>query len=314
MVAGNAVHGSGGENSLGSGVVPKGSVSSQKSGQTRLGGYNTREVADLIGFRPSQVRHYVRRGLLDPLRGSNSEYRFRFQDIVLLRTAKGLLEAEVAPRKVYKALTSLKRELKSVASLTSVRIFADGGDVVVSSKQQTWDASSGQGRFDFEVRELADNVANLANNHVAAAVETEELNSKEWYHLGLDLEEVDIRRAPDCYRRALKLNPKNADAHVNLGRLYQLEGNFREARQHYGLAVAVDGEHQLANYNLGTIFDELDEFDRAAEYYQRASEVPDAHYNLARIFRMKDDQVSAQRHMRRYQALLGEGEPPSGDP
>ena len=310
VAAANGVRGWIRRNSQGAGVVPKGSVSSQKSGGTRLDGYSTREVAGLIGLKPSQVRHYVRRELLCPLRGANREYRFGFQDIVLLRTAKGLIDAGVGTRKVYKALTKLKDELKSLSSLTSVRIFADGGNVFVSSEQQTWDVATGQERFDFAVRDLADNVANLANDHVAAAVETEDLSSDEWYNLGLDLEEVDAGKAPECYRRALKLDPRNADAHVNLGRLYQLKGDFKQARHHYGRAVAAFGDHQLAQYNLGTIFDELDEFEKATEHYRLAPDVADAHYNLARIFRLKGDQVSALRHLRLYQKLSGPKEVP----
>ena len=286
--------------------MPKGSVASRRSGHTRLGGYSTREVAGLIGLTPSQVRHYARRRVIEPERGADGKYRFRFQDIVLLRTVKGLLDARVSARAVNRALTKLKAELKSIASLASVRIFADGQNVVVSSDRQIWNVATGQGHFDFRVRELADNVAGLAHNHVAAAAETEELSSDEWYNLGLDLEEVDIAKAPACYRRALQLDPDNADAHVNLGRLYQLKGDLKRAKQHYGLAVAVAGDHQLASYNLGTVFDELDEFGQAAEHYRMAPDVPDAHYNLARIFRLQGDQVSSHRHMRRYRQLSDE--------
>ncbi len=293
--------------------MPKGSVSSQKPGQTRLGGYSTREVADLIGFKPSRVRHFVRRELLDPQRDSSGDYRFRFQDIVLLRTARGLIENGVSTRRVYQALTKLKEELKSVSSLASVRITADGPTVVVNNERQLWEVESGQGRFDFAVRELADNVANLAHDHVAAAIETDELSSDEWYNLGLDLEEVDIHKAPDCYRRALELDPEHADAHVNLGRLYQLDGDFKRAKRHYGRAMAAVAEHQLAHYNLGTIFDELDELEQAAEHYGQAPDVPDAHFNLARIFRLNGDQVSSLRHMRRYWRLSGMGDQPADD-
>jgi len=216
------------------------------------------------------------------------------------------MDADVSTREVYRALTKLKAELSTVSSLASVRIFAEGSNVVVSNDRQSWDVESGQGRFDFDVRELADNVADLANNHVAAAVETEELSSDEWYNLGVDLEELDVGRAPECYRRALKIDPENADAHVNLGRLYQLEGDFRKAKKHYGLAMAVASEHQLAHYNLGTLYDELQELEQAAEHYRMASELPDAHYNLARIFRLQGNQVSAHRHMQLYWRLSGQ--------
>lgn len=269
-----------------------------------MGGYSTREVSELIGMKPDQVRHYVRRELIDPIRGEKGEYRFNFQDVVLLRTAKSLLDANVSSRKAYKILLKLQSELSHVESLAAVRIFADGSNVVVRDENQLWDAESGQAQLDFSVSELADNVANLANRNLIVAKEGDDLDSDEWYNLGLDLEEVEADRAPEAYRRAIELNPANADAHVNLGRLMQLKGNLKLAKRHYEKALEAVANHQLAYYNLGTIFDELDEAEQAAEYYRRAPSVPDAHYNLARIFELKGDELAAQRHMKNYRSLL----------
>jgi tetratricopeptide (TPR) repeat protein len=269
-----------------------------------MGGYSTREVADLIGMKPEQVRHYVRRSLVDPARGNRGEFRFNFQDVVLLRTAKSLLDSRVSARRTNQILLKLQSELKSVTSLAAVRIFADGNTVVVRQDNQLWEAESGQAQLDFSVQELADNVADLANRNLIEAREADNLDSDEWYNLGLDLEEVDPDRAPEAYTRAIELDPKNADAHVNLGRLLQLKSDLKGAKRHYELALKVAGNHQLAYYNLGTIFDELEELDQAAEYYRRAPAVPDAHYNLARISELRGDEVSARRHMRNYRRLL----------
>lgn len=269
-----------------------------------MGGYSTREVADLIGMKPEQVRHYVRRSLLEPARGNRGEFRFNFQDVVLLRTAKSLLDSRVSARRTNQILLKLQSELASVKSLAAVRIFADGNTVVVRQDNQLWEAESGQVQLDFSVQELADNVADLANRNLIEAREADDLDSDEWYNLGLDLEEVDPDRAPEAYTRAIELDPKNADAHVNLGRLRQLRGDMKGAKRHYELALKAVGNHQLAYYNLGTIFDELEELDQAAEYYRRAPAVPDAHYNLARISELRGDEVSARRHMRKYRSLL----------
>ncbi len=271
------------------------------------GGYSTREVSELIGLRPAQVRHYVRRDLLRPLRGGRNEFRFTFQDVVLLRTAKGLLDAKVSTRKAYRVLLKLQEELTHAKSLAALRIFTDGDKVVVREDDQVWDVETGQGHLDFSVRDLANNVASLANKNLTFAQEADELNSDEWYNIGLDLEEVDPEKAPDAYLRALKLNPKSADAHVNLGRLLQLQGDLKRAKQHYELALEASPDHQLAAYNLGTVFDELDEVESAADYYRRAPGVPDAHFNLARICEIKGDEVSALRHMHEYRQLLDMG-------
>ncbi len=124
-------------------------------------GYATRDVSELIGFNADQVRHYVRRGLLTPERGGRGEYRFSFQDVVLLRTAKGLLDAQVSSRRAYRVLLKLKSELTAVKSLSAVRIFADGNNVVVREDSAVWNAESGQGHLNFAVSELESNVAEL---------------------------------------------------------------------------------------------------------------------------------------------------------
>lgn len=269
-----------------------------------MSGYATRDVSELIGLKPEQVRHYVRRGLLDPDRGRHGEFRFSFQDVVLLRTAKGLLDARVSVRRANRALLKLKAELDSVRTLSSVRIYADGNNVVVREEDSVWDAETGQGRLDFAVRDLIGEVASLAERNLMEAEELDGLDSDDWYNLGLDLEDVDPERAPEAYLKAIAIDPENADAHVNLGRLHQLRGRLKQAKQHYQKALSCVPEHQLALYNLGTLFDELEELDTALDYYNRAQAIPDAHYNLARIFEIRGDELAALRHMRRYQQLL----------
>jgi len=267
-------------------------------------GYATRDVSELIGFNADQVRHYVRRGLLTPERGGRGEYRFSFQDVVLLRTAKGLLDAQVSARRAYRVLLKLKSELAAMKSLSAVRIFADGNNVVVREDSSVWNAESGQGHLNFSVHELEGSVAALDRRKSVTLPPTGELNSDDWYNIGLDLEEADPERAPDAYLRAISLDPTNADAHVNLGRLCQMKGHLKPARRYYRKALEFVPDHQLALYNLGTLFDELEELDTAAEYYRQALQIPDAHYNLARICEMLGDELAALRHLRRYQQLL----------
>ncbi len=269
-----------------------------------MSGYATRDVSELIGLTPVQVRHYAHRGLLSPSRGRNGEYRFSFQDVVLLRTAKGLLDARVSARKAYKVLLKLKAELETVRTLTSVRIYAEGANVVVREDNALWNAETGQGHLDFSVKGLADNVAALAERNFSAAEALDDLDSDDWYNLGLDLEEVDPERAPEAYQRAIALDPTNADAYVNLGRLAQLRGNLKQAKKCYERALVQNADHALAHYNLGTLFDELEELDTAIEHYRRADAVPDAHFNLSRIFELKGDELASLRHMRRYRQLL----------
>jgi tetratricopeptide (TPR) repeat protein len=108
----------------------------------------------------------------------------------------------------------------------------------------------------------------------------------------------------EAYGRAIELNPRNADAFVNLGRLLQLQGDLKRAKRHYERALELVPNHQLALYNLGTVFDELSELETASDYYLRAPDVPDAHFNLARIFELLGDELAARRHMRSYRDMV----------
>ena len=76
----------------------------------------------------------------------------------------------------------------------------------------------------------------------------------------------------------------------------------------YTLALASAPDHQLASYNMSTVFDELDEVETAVEFYRRAPAVPDAHYNLARIFELRGDELSSLRHMRLYRKLVDQSD------
>jgi tetratricopeptide (TPR) repeat protein len=270
-----------------------------------MSGYTTSEVSELIGLKPTQVRHFVRRSLIAPARGDRGEYRFGFQDVVLLRTAKGLLESKMSARRAMRVLLKVRSDLGDAKGLASVRIFAEGNNVLVREHNRVWEAETGQTQLDFEAQEPARQVARLGDRDDLVVVrEPDTMDSDDWYNLGLDLEDARSPRARDAYLKAIELNPGNADAFVNLGRLMQLDGDLKRAKRHYEGALDLVPNHQLALYNLGTVFDELNELESAADYYQQAPSVPDAHFNLARISELLGDELSARRHMRQYRQLV----------
>ncbi|MCH2335926.1 MAG: tetratricopeptide repeat protein [Pseudomonadales bacterium] len=267
-------------------------------------GYSTRQVAGLTGLPSRQIRHFVERGLIEPERGDRFEYRFGFQDLVLLRTARRLLDGDVKVRRTFSTLKKLRNQVTDARALSSLPIFADGDSVVLRGAQGTWDAQTGQGLLNFAQDKTPDNVASLAARGDQNSQPIDELDSDDWYNLGLELEEVDPNKAPDAYRQAINLDPENADAHVNLGRLCQLRGDLKSAKRHYQRALETTSSHQLAYYNMGTVFDELDEIDLAVKFYRKALSVADAHYNLARIYEIRGDRLSSLRHLRQYRRLM----------
>jgi hypothetical protein len=72
------------------------------------------------------VRAFARDGYLTPGRGPRGELRFSFQDLVILRTAKGLVAARIPTRRIRRALKRLRAELPRGRSLAELRITPKG--------------------------------------------------------------------------------------------------------------------------------------------------------------------------------------------
>src|SRR5713101_2820872 len=165
-------------------------------------GYGSREVSRMLGLSVGQLRSYVRAGFLKPARGPRGELRFTFQDLVLLRTAQGLVGARIAPRRVRAALRKLRSELPEGRTLRDVHIRAEGDRIVVGDGARKWSAEDGQVLFDFGTAELARRIAPLARKRSPS------LDADGLYERGCDLEEVDPAAARAatwagcCTRRA----------------------------------------------------------------------------------------------------------------
>src|SRR5256885_14508917 len=101
-------------------------------------GYTSRDVAKLLGLTVAQVRGFARDGFLTPGRGPRGELLFSFQDLVILRTAKGLVAARIPTRRIRLALRRLRAQLPRGRSLAELRIAADGDRIVVSDGEATW--------------------------------------------------------------------------------------------------------------------------------------------------------------------------------
>ena len=255
----------------------------------------------MLGLSLGQVRAWVRAGFLEPERGPRGQLRFSFQDLVLLRTAKGLISARIPPRRVRGALRKLKEQLPEGRPLRAVHIRAEGDRIVVGDGNAQWSPESGQVLFDFGAQELARKVAPLQ-------LKARDANAADWYERGCDLDESAPDRAQEAYRRALELDPDLADAHVNLGRLLHEDGDARSAAEHYRSAIELKPENVIALFNLGVALEDLRMPEEAILAYRTAlaadTGCADAHYNLAHLYETRGDAAAALRHLRTYRKLV----------
>lgn len=275
-----------------------------------ISGYATRDVAALLGLSVAQVRSYIRSGFLSPAQGPRGEYRFSFQDLILLRTAKGLLAAKVPRRRIRLALQKLQQQLPEGKPLTGVRITAQGHRVVVRDGHELWDPASGQIFLDFNLAELqreASTLVPVADSRTQRA-KKEPATAEAWFEQGWELEDEDPDAAIEAYRRALELAPDLPDIHLNLGRLLHEKGDLAAAERCYRRAFELAPGEPVAAFDLGVALQDQQRFAEAAEAYAQAlaldDSFADAHYNLSVVYEALDDRQAAFRHLKSYKTLI----------
>lgn len=273
-------------------------------------GYTTRDVKNLLGLTVRQAQEYGRSGILEPRRGPGERYLFGFQDLVLLRTAKALLDAAVPQRRILRALRTLKAQLPADRSLSEVRIAAEGDEVIVYDQGRAWEPESGQFQIVFDVADLAAEVEPMAQRAVRLTGEAAASSADDWLELGMELETHAPAQAREAYENVLRLQPDHPDALVNLGRLLQVDGDLEAAVDLYARALeAAGGDQATAAFNLGIASEDLGRDGEAAAAYELAlSAEPsfaDAHFNLSRVRERLGDRLSALRHLKAYRELAG---------
>jgi tetratricopeptide (TPR) repeat protein len=264
--------------------------------------YSVREVSAMLGLSAALIRSYASKGVLQPERGPRGELLFGFADLILLRTAGELSAAKIPQRKVQRVLERLREQLPEGKSLTGVRIAADGERVVVSDGGAVWNPESGQSLFDFSAAEIEERTHSLVPRNASA-----EPDAEDWYERACELESSSTGEAIHAYRRAIELDPRHADAHINLGRMLHENGSPKAAEEHYRAAAESDPEYDLAWFNLGVALEDLGRLNDASEAYRRALDIDpynaDAHYNLSGILERRGDKPGALRHLNEYRKL-----------
>jgi tetratricopeptide (TPR) repeat protein len=267
---------------------------------------STAEVTRLLGVDERRVREWVRSGLCRPARRGR-RYAFCFQDLVMLRAAKALLDARVPPSRIRRAVAALARELGDGVPLSGLRIFADGRDVAVGAAGSRWQPATGQTLFEFDVDGLAALIERNLGQTARGEATDARAAARAAFERGLGLEDRDATAAAAAYRHALELDPALADAYVNLGRLRHEAGDAGEAARLYHLALERSPDDPVLHFNLALALEDTEGAEAAMRHYERAlaldPEFADAHYNLAGLCEQAGRGADALRHYRAYKRL-----------
>lgn len=259
--------------------------------------YSVRDVCKLLGLSRSTVSALTDAGFVSPLRGPRKQFRFSFQDLVLLRAARGLCEAGISKTRVLRALRRLKTQLPEDAPLGGLRIEAIGDAVVVNSDEHPWQAYDGQYVMRFSVEGKSGQVAFIDSS-------PESPSPQEWFDRASLLEDSNWMEACAAYSAALVADPTYADAYINLGRLRHLHGDLTGAEATYRDGLARCGADGTALFNLAVLLEDTCRNEEAAVVYRAALDanptMADAHFNLARLCQGQGQMKEALRHFNAY--------------
>ena len=102
-------------------------------------GYRGPQVCKIVGISYRQLDYWARTDLVRPsvmdANGSGTQRLYSWRDLVELRVIKQMLDAGLALQSARKAVESLRKFGKDVAS---VRIVIEGSNVVIAETEEQW--------------------------------------------------------------------------------------------------------------------------------------------------------------------------------
>ncbi len=274
--------------------------------------YGVRDVERLLHLSRGTLRALVSAGFVSPARGPRNSWRFSFQDLIVLRTAQALADANVPQRRITRSVRELRRHLPDAMPLSGLSISAVADRVVVREGASRWQAESGQYLLEFE-GDPAKGQLNVIEPGTGSrgreAPSSEQLDdeSQAWIDRAAAIEQDDPAGAMDAYQRAIAADPSRLDARINLGLLLHEARRHAKAEEVYRKALDECGGDALLLFNLGVLLEDVNRRTAAIEAYAAALRLDpalaDAHYNLALLFREAGKTREAIRHLSAYRKL-----------
>lgn len=253
--------------------------------------YTAVQVSRIVETPLSEIRSWLRRGLLQAAHMTNRLPWFEYRDIVLARNLSRLAVAGVAGSEIRRGLTQIARWLPDAQRILE-RLDAAEPGLRVRLSDGGWAEPSGQRLMNFEADPRA--APSLAQFPMDGE------GARFWFARAVEAEEAgDLNAAAAGYKRALDEAP-DAVTYFNLANvLYEL-GQETDAAERYLSALSMDQDFPEAWNNLGNSLAALGKTEDATKAYRRALAIepgyPDAHCNLALVLARLGRQDEAAVH------------------
>jgi tetratricopeptide (TPR) repeat protein len=271
--------------------------------------YSVRDVERLLHLSRGTIRGLIDVGSVTPTRGPRREYRFSFQDLIVLRAARALIQARVPRRRIKRSLAQLRQHLPDSVPLSGLSISAVGDQVVVREGAQQFHIDDGQYLLGFDISVENGTLRVMERpSSVSMQGRTETHAASDWFDKALALEDRDPTAALEAYARAVSLDPDFLAAAINRGRLLHEQGHTQAAEDVYRRALERCGPDAVLLFNLGVLLEDLGQTSSALEAYQSAigedPDLADCHFNLARLYDALGKPQHAIRHLGQYRRLV----------
>src|SRR5688572_13211872 len=139
--------------------------------------YGAADVERLVRIPRATLRALIAEGFVTPQRGAGKALRFSFQDLIVLRAAQALVDAEIPRRRIVRALRRLRSELPESLPLSGVNFSAIADQVVVREGGALRIAETGQYLLELEVQNRGQ--SHFSSHDTTAARQPAPLSSAE---------------------------------------------------------------------------------------------------------------------------------------
>jgi tetratricopeptide (TPR) repeat protein len=296
--------------------------------------YSIRDVARILAVQESRLRYWMQTGFVGPTVRKGGRFYYTFADLVAVKSAKDLLEADVSLQAARKSVEALKKALPGELHPTSrLRVCSDGQTIVALADDVAFEPIGGQVVMAFSLAAFGEHVAEVlamprvdptraaasrtsgeAGAPVAVEEDRTEANGgttayRHFVEACAAMDAGELETAEHLFRQALDLEPNMAAALTNLGNLVYRQGEPDEARRIYERALDRDPTQAEARYNLANLLADAGEHELAIAELRRVCaahpEFADAHYNLALELASVGGTAQAKQCLERYLELDG---------
>jgi len=295
--------------------------------------YTAALMAEVLGVPPAAVRHWVRGGLLRPVRHAGSLEWFDFEQLVAGRHLARLLATGLSLREIDAQLARLAPGGAPAAVRMAERIVADGRRLSIRNGEFLL-GPGGQMQFSFYTDPLGA-ASGSAGRPATVRSEMEmwtdmvmrpndeaRISDQDRWHPGADgvAEILDLAddleaagefvEAAEALRAVLQAQGPEANVMFMIAELLYRSGDLTAARERYYATIEIDPDHLRARTSLGCVLAELGDHELALAALEgvlcQEPGYADAHWHFAGVLRDVGRPLEARHHLAQFLALAPE--------